>query len=328
MNTRKYAAPDGALFLILMKLQLWRTYGAKVMERFFRLLKVALPLAIVAGCLFGNVLHHQSGIFREFQAALLSVQWMLLACLAIWCSTFIFLTFSLKDLPLIGLLLIAIFAFFIGNASSQPALDAIVLLAGVTLGRGTQFLLQSGKRKAESGNGSNEEVRMKNEEFGNTLEIVNLKSAIVNFLAGLVLLLAFASWWHLDIAHNFYPGTRWTGLWDNPNIYGMLMGAGVVLAIGLLTENRKAESRKQKSVGSQNEEKRKAESGKRKLLRSLRSFAAVKLEVVLFIAAGMMGVGLFFSYSRGAWVGTAVGLLYLAKAHGKAESGKRKAKII
>jgi O-antigen ligase len=31
----------------------------------------------------------------------------------------------------------------------------------------------------------------------------------------------------------------------------------------------------------------------------------------------MMGVGLLFSYSRGAWVGTAVGLLYLAKAHGK-----------
>ena len=31
----------------------------------------------------------------------------------------------------------------------------------------------------------------------------------------------------------------------------------------------------------------------------------------------MMGVGLVFSYSRGAWAGTAVGLLYLAKAHGK-----------
>ena len=30
-----------------------------------------------------------------------------------------------------------------------------------------------------------------------------------------------------------------------------------------------------------------------------------------------MAVGLVFSYSRGAWFGTAVGLLYLAKAHGK-----------
>jgi O-antigen ligase len=34
----------------------------------------------------------------------------------------------------------------------------------------------------------------------------------------------------------------------------------------------------------------------------------------------MMGVGLVMSYSRGAWVGTAIGLLYLAK-HAKAESG-------
>ena len=41
------------------------------------------------------------------------------------------------------------------------------------------------------------------------------------------------------------------------------------------------------------------------------------VSVFLFIAAGMMGVGLFFSYSRGAWLGTAVGLLYLAKAYGK-----------
>jgi O-antigen ligase len=31
----------------------------------------------------------------------------------------------------------------------------------------------------------------------------------------------------------------------------------------------------------------------------------------------MMGVGLLFSYSRGAWVGTTGGLLYLAKAYGK-----------
>ena len=31
----------------------------------------------------------------------------------------------------------------------------------------------------------------------------------------------------------------------------------------------------------------------------------------------MMGVGLLFSYSRGAWLGTAIGLLYLASAYGK-----------
>jgi O-antigen ligase len=78
------------------------------------------------------------------------------------------------------------------------------------------------------------------------------------------------------------------GLWNNPNIYGMLMGSGVMLAIGLLAGRQKAECRMKKL-----------------------------LSVILFIAVGMMVVGLFFSYSRGAWLGTAVGLLHLAKAHRK-----------
>ena len=41
------------------------------------------------------------------------------------------------------------------------------------------------------------------------------------------------------------------------------------------------------------------------------------VSLILFISAGMMMVGLLFSYSRGAWLGTAVGLLYLATAYGK-----------
>ena len=285
---------------------------------------VTLLLAFVAVCLFGYVLNNQSGIFREFQSALLSLQWMLLVCLAVWCGTFIFLTFGLKDLPLIGLLLIAIAAFFIGYALSLQPTDAVILLAGVTLGRGARFLL-------------NEEGRMKNEECESILEIVNRKSAIVNFLVGLAGLLAFSSWWHLA-ATGSYHGPRWMGLWDNPNIYGMLMGAGVVLAIGLLTAKNAENAEKisntpeplSKPHSSRGDEaqtedileppyvgcKENFNSFPRSFLRSLRSFAVIQC-VFLFVAAGMMAVGLFFSYSRGAWLGTAVGLLYLAWAYGK-----------
>src|SRR5665213_1188276 len=223
-NIKKYTAPDGALFLILMKLQLWRVCGAKgkVMERFSRLIKIALPLAIVGLCCYGDVLNAQSIFFREFQAALLSLQWMLLACLSSWSGMLIFLTFSRNDLPLVGLLLIAIAAYFISHAESSRAPDALVLLAGVTLGKGAQFLLQSGKQKAESRNES--EVGSQMSEVGNTIpEIVTRHLPLAAFLVGLVVLLAFGSWWHLDVARHFYPGTRWTGLWDNPNIYGMLM---------------------------------------------------------------------------------------------------------
>jgi hypothetical protein len=349
---------------------------------------ITLLLAIVAVCLFGGVLRSEIGIFREFQAALLSVNWMLLACLAVWCNCFTFLTFGRADWSLIGLLLIAMIAYFIGYMASSRAADALILFAGVTMGKGAKLLLKAEGGKRESGNFSNEEGRMKNEECGDILEkrnpsslgfdaagaesgntvekrksesekagnwvneegrmeneecnsevggrkpdvsgqkaevgsfseIGNRKSEIGNFLMGLVALLAFSAWWHLEVMNRFYPpGVRWTGLYDNPNIYGMLMGAGVVLAIGLLTQNLKSE-------------KLKTEIGKRIILRS---FAAVKSEIgnrkskiFLCIAAGMMAVGLFFSYSRGAWVATAVGLLYLAMAFGKAESGKRKAKII
>jgi O-antigen ligase len=59
--------------------------------------------------------------------------------------------------------------------------------------------------------------------------------------------------------------------------------------------------------------------------------------VFLLAAAGVMGVGLVKSYSRGAWVGAAVGVALIAKAEGrrqkaedgeeKAESGKQKVEI-
>ena len=279
--------------------------SADVSKMSTRTAKVALLLAIVSVCLFGYVLNSQNGILREFQAALIQEQWMLLVCLAVWCGTFIFLTFSLKDLTLIGLLLIAIAAFFISQAASRPAVDAIILLAGVTLGRGVRVLL-------------NEEFRMKNEVCGNTLEIVNRKSAIVNLLVGLVLLLAFASWWHLDVAHSFYPGTRWTGLWENPNTYGMLMGAGVVLTAGLFAASLKSKVQSPKSkiqgqtstVPSPQSKIGKDESIWKSAIRNPQS-------AILLVAAGMMGVGLFFSYSRGAWLGTAISLLYLVKAYGK-----------
>src|SRR5665213_1922032 len=183
-----------------MKLQLCCAYGAKC---------ITLPLAIVVLCLFGLALSGHSGIFREFQVALLSLQWMLLVCLAVWCGTFLFLTFSRKDLPLVGLLLIAIVLYYINYAASSRATDAIIFLAGMTVGRGARFALM--------GDG-----RWKIGDRENSFEIVDRKSAIVNFLLGLIVLLAFSAWWHLETPGYYYQGSRWTGLWDNPNIYGML----------------------------------------------------------------------------------------------------------
>jgi hypothetical protein len=242
-------------------------------------IKVVLPLAIVALCLFGHMLSRYFGICHEFEAALLSVRWMLLLWIVVWCGSLFLLKFSVNDLPLIGLLLVAIASCFIGDAASQPSADAIILLAGVTLGKGARvFLEKSGKRPASPKRGESDE------------------EAVGSFLIGLVVLLAFSSWWHLDMTNNLYQGPRWMGLWNDPNIYGMLMGTGFVLAVGLVSVNRKSEIGNRKSARD-----------------SLRRF----LLFILFLATGMMGVGLVFSYSRGAWLGTAIGLLYLAKVYGK-----------
>jgi hypothetical protein len=222
--------------------------------------KIMLALALVFICLFEFTLNRQSETFREYAVAFLSLQSLvLLACLAVWCGTFLFLTFSLNDVLLIGLFFIAIASYFIGT-TARPAMDALTLLFGVTLGKGAQFLFKGGTRKAESG----------------------------IFLVGLVALLAFSSWWHLDMSANFYHGPRWMGLWNNPNIYGMLMSAGLVLAVGLLAARGK-----------------RMENG------------GWKMAGLLFIAAGVMAVGLLFSYSRGSWLGAAIGLLYLAWSYHK-----------
>jgi len=249
-------------------------------------------------CLFGQALDFYCVIFRELEAALLSVQRMLLACLAFWCGTFIFLTFNQKNWPLIGLLLVAIIVYFSGDVEDFKTSGAIILLAGVTLGRGVSFALTRGGE--------------------NHAKCVNCRSVIVNFLVGLVTLLAFSACWRLNMAGN-YHGPRWMGLWNNPNTYGMLMGAGLALAVGLLMRDRRLQMADGENE-MQNPGREFAIGCRNRLLcvyASIKSAIGNWQSAILCVAAGMMAVGLFFSYSRGAWVGTLVGLLYLAKAHGK-----------
>jgi O-antigen ligase len=280
------------------------------------LIKPTLLLAIVALCLFEFVLDRQIGMFREFEFVLLETQWMLLVCLAVWCGTFLFLTFSLKDLPLIGLLLIAIAAYFISQTENSPATDTITILFGVTLGRAIRFFVYSGGRRKpaptkKAGTGHSE-----------------LTSA-ATFLIGLVLLLAFSAFWHLDMTNNFYRGPRWMGLWNNPNDYGLLMSAGLVLAMGLLMGIWDLEFGVQNSMrsfavrwfGKDRRRGDESHSGNPQLeienQKVVTDSLRRPLPILLFVTVLMLGTGLFFSYSRGAWVGTATGLLYLAKAHGK-----------
>ena len=89
---------------------------------------------------------------------------------------------------------------------------------------------------------------------------------------------------------------RWTGVWDNPNTYGVLMGVGAVLAAGLLVASYRLQVAGLHSPRS----------------RVWRISRFHKLNVLaLFAASGLCGFGLLKSYSRGAWLGTAVGIGFL-----------------
>lgn len=236
-------------------------------------LKIALLSAIIGFCLFGSAICYYAEFCSKLGHLLHYMQYPLTACFGAWCYRVCVLTYKRSDLLLIGLLLVAAGAYFVKclrYSTEQP--NVIILLAGVALGKESGFLL-------------NKEANIKNEGDGRERRF---------FLHGLVFLLAFSAWWHLDMSRSFYAGLRWSGLWDDPNIYGMLMGAGTTLAIALQVLGLKFEVQSPKSVQRR------------------------KLTVFfLFVAITMMGVGLVMSYSRGAWLGTTVGLLYFAWNCGK-----------
>ena len=115
------------------------------------------------------------------------------------------------------------------------------------------------------------------------------------------------------------------------------MGTGALLAVGLLAAGKRIEDGGWRMENSNKAETiTKAESGESgnppspgfgatgRETKTVFSFnAAVKSAIVhpqsaiLVIAAGMLGVGLVMSYSRGAWLGAGMGLLYLASCYGK-----------
>ncbi|MDW7980203.1 MAG: O-antigen ligase family protein [Verrucomicrobiales bacterium] len=112
-----------------------------------------------------------------------------------------------------------------------------------------------------------------------------------------VTLLVCITLWQPELGSTYkYRGeVRWSGAWRNPNTYGLLMAVALVLTIGLFGANLAVPS------------------GRR--LRRL----------LFLVAPAIMGVvcalGLVKSYSRGAWVGAALGLVFLTVQCGRVLGG-------
>jgi O-antigen ligase len=170
-------------------------------------------------------------------------QWVLFGIAVSWCAISILFTFSIHDMWLIGLLVAAISAYLLHYAEASVCPNAVAFVTGVAVGKGTRLL------------------------FKQSPEWV-IDCALV--------LLVIASGCRLDLTNDSYQGPRWTGLWQNPNTYGMLMGAAFVLSACASARPQPAWSR-----------------------------------TLLGAATAMTFIGLLFSFSRGAWCGTVVAGLYL-----------------
>jgi O-antigen ligase len=102
----------------------------------------------------------------------------------------------------------------------------------------------------------------------------------------LVSVLTASVFWHPERMAEFrYHGiSRWSGPWDNPNLFGLLMGSSFVLSLG----------------GS-------IRGWRRPLLPILRLTGTLLCSVAMLLTS----CGIFNSFSRGAWLGAIIGVAYL-----------------
>jgi len=182
---------------------------------------------------------------------------------------------------LVALLVLVLLRYAVDYANAAKSLQVVVLLTGMVIGKGMALWAAWAKRPLTPSLSPSDGERVS-------------AGRVRGCLGSLVFLLAASALWQADIGMEFfYRGIRrWEGVWDNPNTYGVLMGTGLTLALGLLV----ASSRFQVPSGKQNLTAR---------------VSCYLWFPALLAVAGMCGFGLLRSYSRGAWLGTAwgVGLL-------------------
>jgi len=198
---------------------------------------------------------------------------------------------SISTILLGGLVAASSVTYALHYAQAVKSTEALTLVSGAMLGQGAAFW--EGKRSK------------KQRRIGG-----------IGIVCLLIVLLTWAAVWQRETkgAYKYQGQARWSGVWENPNIFGMLMGVGVVLAFGTLVfwlrRNRRTE------MGG--------EALGIRTIKNRGSWRRWLWSAFLVWAAGVMTVGLVKSYSRGAWLGTVVGLAYLANEVAKTKSTRIK----
>jgi predicted esterase len=167
-------------------------------------------------------------------------------------------------------LLINVFANLTNFEQAKNYKQTLVLLIASVVGKGVQLWVRRKSSLCETRDSKHQFV-----------------------LAILLLGLVGASVWPRDgVVHFQYGGlSRWSGPWDNPNVFELFMGVGVVVGIGLALASLFSPASHTANW-------------------SRRSW-----RLLLLLAVIMCGCGLLKSYSRGAWLGTAIGIAVISQAN-------------
>lgn len=197
---------------------------------------------------------------------------------------------SLPDFWMVALVLLALLRYSFGYDKLVYSTQVPVLLVGMVFGKATA--VWTGLAKARKGTKSDirvlvlsnldsEKERAKNSQLSASVP----SSDLCAILLILTLLLASITFFKPEMVRGFqyHNVPRWSGIFGNPNFYGVLMGVGIVVSLGLASHVcGRTHGKWLKRVGL-----------------AWCSSAAVAC-----------GIGLFKSYSRGAWLGAAIGLAY------------------
>lgn len=250
------------------------------------LLKIEAITLLLIVCIYGTNRSLWPGdCFNKWGAALCnsSIQWLILVLLLIVlagsvCSNAAksgrFLSFSSPYFWLLGATLTGAGVYVLQYSNSYYTAQAISWFGGAALGQWVATRLRMGSKVDRS------------------LLLFTIVSLIIVLSAG------EASSIHYGVVFKYHNHLRWSGFLDNPNIWGLLMGTGVVLAGGL------ALSTLLFLVFSETE----CVSEKW----SARKYWNWVFAFLYLFGTVLFSRGLYRSYSRGAWVATACGMAYLA----------------
>lgn len=246
------------------------------------LASVLVSVCLASGSNIQRINATLDSIFRSISLACSDtrVQWSIALCAAVYLVTFTVMESQIvaehrkrkyrTAVWLTVTLLIAGASYALNYSTASLTTKALTLMVGVALGKGATAWVKGAAR---------------------SYKIEWFSTGITCMLVVIIAVMSVLCLW-CPVAFNildYHHCTRWSGPWNNPNIAGLLMGVGIILAAGIGMRGWNAGNGRCTKV----------------LLVGLCSFVII-----------VMGHMLLDSYSRGAWVATICGIAFVISEFG------------